>query len=145
MRRRMLFCAFRRSRCVKNCTGISARGSRGGGITSSKYRWTSFIIGELHVAARVPCRVRGDAAIGVQLCARSLVLLAILASRPEAVSTKGIDGSVRMGLSGTGDRRMNDELLVDARMRMLCMLSGPTIHELRGAANVLALHLQLLA
>ena len=40
---------------------------------------------------------------------------------------------------------MNEELLVDARMRTLCMLSGPTIHELRGAANVLALHLQLLA
>ena len=30
-------------------------------------------------------------------------------------------------------------------MRTLGMLSGPTIHELRGAANVLALHLQLLA
>jgi len=29
-------------------------------------------------------------------------------------------------------------------MRTLGMLSGPTIHELRGAANVLALHLQLL-
>ena len=40
---------------------------------------------------------------------------------------------------------MNEELLVDARMRTLCMLSGPTIHELRGAANVLALHLQLLS
>ena len=40
---------------------------------------------------------------------------------------------------------MNEELLADARMRTLCMLSGPTIHELRGAANVLALHLQLLA
>ena len=39
---------------------------------------------------------------------------------------------------------MNDELLVEARMRTLGMLSGPTIHELRGAANVLALHLQLL-
>ena len=51
-----------------------------------------------------------------------------------------------MGISGTGDDdRMNEELLVDARMRTLCMLSGPTIHELRGAANVLALHLQLLA
>jgi len=30
-------------------------------------------------------------------------------------------------------------------MRTLGMLSGPTIHELRGAANVLALHLQLLS
>jgi signal transduction histidine kinase len=40
---------------------------------------------------------------------------------------------------------MNDELLVEARMRTLGTLSGPTIHELRGAANVLALHLQLLA
>jgi len=40
---------------------------------------------------------------------------------------------------------MNDELLVEARMRMLGTLSGPTIHELRGAANVLALHLQLLS
>jgi|SRR5688572_16781267 signal transduction histidine kinase len=40
---------------------------------------------------------------------------------------------------------MNEELLVDARMRTLCLLSGPTIHELRGAANVLALHLQLLS
>ena len=39
---------------------------------------------------------------------------------------------------------MNDELLVEARMRTLGTLSGPTIHELRGAANVLALHLQLL-
>ena len=39
---------------------------------------------------------------------------------------------------------MNEESLVDARLRALCMLSGPTIHELRGAANVLALHLQLL-
>lgn len=36
-------------------------------------------------------------------------------------------------------------MLVDARLRTLCRLSGPTIHELRGAANVLALHLQLLA
>jgi signal transduction histidine kinase len=40
---------------------------------------------------------------------------------------------------------MKDELLVEARMRTLGMLSGPTIHELRGAANVLALHLQLLS
>jgi signal transduction histidine kinase len=40
---------------------------------------------------------------------------------------------------------MNDEFLVEARMRTLGMLSGPTIHELRGAANVLALHLQLLS
>jgi signal transduction histidine kinase len=40
---------------------------------------------------------------------------------------------------------MNDELLVEARMRTLGVLSGPTIHELRGAANVLALHLQLLS
>jgi signal transduction histidine kinase len=40
---------------------------------------------------------------------------------------------------------MNDELLVEARMRTLGTLSGPTIHELRGAANVLALHLQLLS
>ncbi len=36
-------------------------------------------------------------------------------------------------------------MLVDARLRTLSQLSGPTIHELRGAANVLALHLQLLA
>src|SRR5947207_5551067 len=40
---------------------------------------------------------------------------------------------------------MNEELLVEARMRTRGMLSGPTIHELRGAANVLALHLQLLS
>src|SRR5262245_58309147 len=43
------------------------------------------------------------------------------------------------------DHRMNDDLLVDARMRALALLSGPTLHELRGAANALALHLQLLA
>ena len=36
-------------------------------------------------------------------------------------------------------------MLVDARLRALCQLSGPTIHELRGAANVLALHLQILS
>ncbi len=30
-------------------------------------------------------------------------------------------------------------------MRTLCRLSAPTIHELRGAANALALHVQLLA
>jgi signal transduction histidine kinase len=39
---------------------------------------------------------------------------------------------------------MDETMLVDARLRSLCTLSGPTIHELRGAANVLALHLQIL-
>ena len=39
---------------------------------------------------------------------------------------------------------MNDQILADARMRTLCRLSAPTIHELRGAANALALHVQLL-
>ena len=40
--------------------------------------------------------------------------------------------------------RMNEDLLVDARIRALSRLSGATIHELRGAANSVALHLQLL-
>jgi signal transduction histidine kinase len=40
---------------------------------------------------------------------------------------------------------MNHDLLVDARMRTLSALSGATMHELRGAANSLALHLQLLS
>jgi hypothetical protein len=60
---------------------------------------------------------------------------------------KGIDGLESMGICGTGPptNRMNDDLLVDARMRTLSVLSGATMHELRGAANSLALHLQLLA
>ncbi len=45
----------------------------------------------------------------------------------------------------SSDHQMNDDLLVDARMRALSLLSGPTLHELRGAANTIALHLQLLA
>ncbi len=63
------------------------------------------------------------------------------------ISTKGIDDPSEMGISGTGlpTTWMNEAILVDARLRTLRMLSGPTIHELRGAANVLALHLQLLA
>jgi signal transduction histidine kinase len=40
---------------------------------------------------------------------------------------------------------MNEDLLVDARIRALSRLSGATMHELRGAANSVALHLQLLA
>jgi hypothetical protein len=40
---------------------------------------------------------------------------------------------------------MDDTQLVDARMRTLSALSGPTMHEIRGAANNLALHLQVLA
>ncbi len=40
---------------------------------------------------------------------------------------------------------MNEDLLVDARMRALSRLSSATIHELRGAANSVALHLQLLS
>jgi signal transduction histidine kinase len=39
---------------------------------------------------------------------------------------------------------MTEEELVAARMRMLSTLSGATVHELRGAANSLALHLQVL-
>ena len=39
---------------------------------------------------------------------------------------------------------MNEDLLVDARIRALSRLSGATMHELRGAANSVALHLQLL-
>jgi signal transduction histidine kinase len=39
---------------------------------------------------------------------------------------------------------MNEDLLVDARIRALSRLSGATMHELRGAANTVALHLQLL-
>jgi signal transduction histidine kinase len=40
---------------------------------------------------------------------------------------------------------MTEDQLVHARMRTLSMLSGATVHELRGAANSLALHLQLLS
>jgi signal transduction histidine kinase len=39
---------------------------------------------------------------------------------------------------------MTEDQLVEARMRTLSTLSGATVHELRGAANSLALHLQLL-
>src|SRR4029453_19237947 len=39
---------------------------------------------------------------------------------------------------------MNEDLLVGARIRALSRLSGATMHELRGAANSVALHLQLL-
>jgi hypothetical protein len=39
---------------------------------------------------------------------------------------------------------MNENLLVDARIRTLSRLSSATMHELRGAANSVALHLQLL-
>jgi signal transduction histidine kinase len=39
---------------------------------------------------------------------------------------------------------MTEDQLVEARMRTLSALSGATVHELRGAANSLALHLQLL-
>jgi signal transduction histidine kinase len=40
---------------------------------------------------------------------------------------------------------MTEDQLVHARMRTLSTLSGATVHELRGAANSLALHLQLLS
>src|SRR5262249_24613615 len=58
-----------------------------------------------------------------------------------------IDGRARMGICGAGQPtdRMNEDLLVDARIRALSRLSGATIHELRGAANSVALHLQLLS